>query len=177
MSIQEPKPERTDFDCDVAIIGSGFGGSVSALRLAEKGYSVVVFEAGRRFTEDTYAKNSWDLKNFLWAPELGFFGIQRIHVLKGVAILAGSGVGGGSLVYANTLYVPGDTFFQDPQWGEITDASDEAKCPTDRDNVVTGCWPLEKTFGAKKKFEGAGIPPEMYPRLKVRRCGLTPSSG
>ena len=121
MSIQEPKPERTDFDCDVAIIGSGFGGSVSALRLAEKGYSVVVFEAGRRFTEDTYAKNSWDLKNFLWAPELGFFGIQRIHVLKGVAILAGSGVGGGSLVYANTLYVPGDTFFQDPQWGEITD--------------------------------------------------------
>ena len=109
----------TDFD--VAIIGSGFGGSVSALRLSEKGYSVAVFEAGRRFTEENYAKNSWDLKNFLWAPELGFFGIQRIHVLKGVAILAGAGVGGGSLVYANTLYVPGDTFFQDPQWGEITD--------------------------------------------------------
>ena len=125
VSIQEPNLERTDFDCDVAIIGSGFGGSVSALRLAEKGYSVVVFEAGRRFTEDTYAKNSWDLKNFLWAPQLGFFGIQRIHVLKGVAILAGSGVGGGSLVYANTLYVPGDTFFQDPQWGEIADWKSE----------------------------------------------------
>ncbi len=113
------KSEAVDFD--VAIIGSGFGGSVSALRLSEKGYSVAVFEAGRRFTEENYAKNSWDLKNFLWAPELGFFGIQRIHVLKGVAILAGAGVGGGSLVYANTLYVPGDSFFQDPQWGEITD--------------------------------------------------------
>lgn len=114
-------PSELNTDFDVAIVGSGFGGSVSALRLTEKGYSVAVFEAGRRFTEENYAKNSWDLKNFLWAPELGFFGIQRIHVLKGVAILAGAGVGGGSLVYANTLYVPGDTFFRDPQWGEITD--------------------------------------------------------
>ncbi len=105
---------------DVVIIGSGFGGSVSALRLREKGYSVAVLEAGRRFTESTYAKNSWDLPNFLWAPALGCFGIQRIHVLKDVAILAGAGVGGGSLVYANTLYVPGDRFFNDPQWSHIT---------------------------------------------------------
>ena len=119
----ESNGPTTDFD--VAIIGSGFGGSVSALRLAEKGYSVAVFEAGRRFAEENYAKNSWDLKNFLWAPELGFFGIQRFHVLRGVAVLAGAGVGGGSLVYANTLYVPGDTFFQDPQWGEITDWKSE----------------------------------------------------
>ena len=103
------------------IIGSGFGGSVSALRLREKGYSVAVLEAGRRFNESNYAKNSWDLKNFLWAPQLGFFGIQRFHVLKDVAILAGAGVGGGSLVYANTLYVPGDRFFNDPQWSSITD--------------------------------------------------------
>jgi len=106
---------------DVVIIGSGFGGSVSALRLREKGYSVAVLEAGRRFNESNYAKNSWDLKNFLWAPQLGFFGIQRFHVLKDVAILAGAGVGGGSLVYANTLYVPGDRFFDDPQWSAITD--------------------------------------------------------
>ena len=106
---------------DVVIIGSGFGGSVSALRLREKGYSVAVLEAGRRFNEATYAKNSWDLKNFLWAPALGFFGIQRIQVLKDVAILAGAGVGGGSLVYANTLYVPSDRFFADQQWSHITD--------------------------------------------------------
>ena len=106
---------------DVVVIGSGFGGSVAALRLREKGYTVAVLEAGRRFDESNYAKNSWDLKNFLWAPALGFFGIQRIHVLKDVAILAGAGVGGGSLVYANTLYVPGDRFFKDPQWASITD--------------------------------------------------------
>ena len=106
---------------DVVVIGSGFGGSVAALRLREKGYSVAVLEAGRRFNESNYAKNSWDLKNFLWAPALGFFGIQRIHVLKDVAILAGAGVGGGSLVYANTLYVPGERFFKDKQWSAITD--------------------------------------------------------
>lgn len=110
---------------DVIIIGSGFGGSVSALRLVEKGYSVAVLEAGRRFNEDTYAKNSWDVKNFLWAPALGFFGIQRIHLLKDVAILAGAGVGGGSLVYANTLYIPSDRFFQDKQWSDITDWREE----------------------------------------------------
>ena len=102
MNIVTSEQQSPDFD--VAIIGSGFGGSVSALRLSEKGYSVAVCEAGRRFTEENYAKNSWDLKNFLWAPELGFFGIQRFHLLKGVTILAGAGVGGGSLVYANTLY-------------------------------------------------------------------------
>lgn len=100
---------------------------MSALRLREKGYSVAVLEAGRRFNEATYAKNSWDLKNFLWAPALGFFGIQRIHVLKDVAILAGAGVGGGSLVYANTLYVPGDRFFLDQQWSQITDWKKELK--------------------------------------------------
>ena len=123
MTIETREQQSPDFD--VAIIGSGFGGSVSALRLSEKGYSVAVCEAGRRFTEENYAKNSWDLKNFLWAPELGFFGIQRFHLLKGVTILAGAGVGGGSLVYANTLYIPGDSFFQDPQWGEITDWKEE----------------------------------------------------
>ena len=113
------------FDFDVLIIGSGFGGSVSALRLAEKGYRVGVLEAGRRFEDNAFAKNSWRLKDFLWAPKLGLTGIQRIHVLKDVVVLAGAGVGGGSLVYANTLYVPGDTFFDDPQWRGITDWKSE----------------------------------------------------
>ena len=113
------------FDFDVLIIGSGFGGSVSALRLAEKGYRVGVLEAGRRFTDDTLPRTSWRLKDFLWAPKLGLTGIQRIHVLKDVVVLAGAGVGGGSLVYANTLYVPGKPFFDDPQWGGITDWADE----------------------------------------------------
>ncbi|ASU82848.1 cholesterol oxidase [Nocardiopsis gilva YIM 90087] len=109
------------FDYDVLVIGSGFGGSVSALRLSEKGYRVAVLEAGRRYTTETLPKNSWDLKNFLWAPALGMFGIQRIHLLRDVMILAGAGVGGGSLNYANTLYEPLDDFFADPQWRDITD--------------------------------------------------------
>ncbi|MFE9781182.1 GMC oxidoreductase [Streptomyces sp. NPDC005775] len=115
------------YDYDVLIVGSGFGGAVSALRLSEKGYRVGVLEAGRRFTPGTLPKNSWDLKNYLWAPALGLFGIQRVHLLGSVMVLAGAGVGGGSLNYANTLYVPPAPFFEDGQWAHITDWQDELK--------------------------------------------------
>ncbi|WP_409435035.1 GMC oxidoreductase [Mycobacterium sp. SMC-14] len=108
-------------DYDVLIIGSGFGGSVSALRLTEKGYRVGVLEAGRRYADKDFAKNSWHLREFLWAPKLGCYGIQRIHLLNNVMVLAGAGVGGGSLNYANTLYVPPEPFFADKQWAHITD--------------------------------------------------------
>ena len=93
-------------DYDVLVIGSGFGGSVTALRLTEKGYRVGVLEAGRRFEDADFPRTSWDARKFLWAPKLGCQGIQRIHLLRDVIILAGAGVGGGSLVYANTLYEP-----------------------------------------------------------------------
>ena len=106
---------------DVVVIGSGFGGSVAALRLTEKGYRVAVLEAGRRFDESTYPKTSWRVRSFFWAPKLGCFGMQRISLLKDVMILSGAGVGGGSLVYANTLYEPLDPFYSDPQWAHITD--------------------------------------------------------
>lgn len=120
---------------DVVVIGSGFGGSVAALRLAEKGYSVLVLEAGRRFADHELPKTSWRLRRFLWAPALGCYGIQRITLLRplrtrdgaktrqgaGVLVLAGAGVGGGSLVYANTLYDPLPEFYDDPQWRDITD--------------------------------------------------------
>jgi len=108
-------------DYDVLIIGSGFGGSVTALRLTEKGYRVGVLEAGRRFNDEDFAKTSWNLRKFLWAPKLGMYGIQRIHLLRNVMILAGAGVGGGSLNYANTLYVPPEPFFADQQWSSVTD--------------------------------------------------------
>ncbi|GAA1423964.1 GMC family oxidoreductase [Streptomyces thermospinosisporus] len=115
------------YDYDVIVVGSGFGGSVSALRLTEKGYSVGVLEAGRRWTRESLPRNSWDIKNYLWAPRLGMYGIQRIHLLGNVMVLAGAGVGGGSLNYANTLYVPPKAFFEDPQWGHITDWQEELK--------------------------------------------------
>ena len=123
-------------DYDVVVIGSGFGGSVTALRLAEKGYRVAVLEAGRRFDDPAsdaprqrhraLPKNSWRARGYLWAPFLGLTGIQRIHLLRGqqgarVLVLGGAGVGGGSLIYANTLYEPPRPFFDDPQWRHITD--------------------------------------------------------
>lgn len=115
----------SDTHYDVLVIGSGFGGSVTALRLTEKGYRVGVLEAGQRFTPETLPKNSWHLRSFLWAPHLRCFGLQRIHILKDCLILAGAGVGGGSLNYANTLYEPPQPFYDDPQWADITDWRDE----------------------------------------------------
>ena len=106
---------------DVAIIGSGFGGSVAALRLTEKGYRVLVIEAGARFEDKDFAKNSFDLKRFLFFPKLGMLGIQRIDLLKNVLVMSGAGVGGGSLVYANTLYRPPAEFFNTGSWAQIAD--------------------------------------------------------
>jgi len=110
-----------DHEYDVVIVGSGFGGSVAALRLAEKGYRVAVMEAGRRFRPDDFPKTNWNLRKFLWFPRLGMRGIQRLTLLRDVLVLSGAGVGGGSLVYANTLYEPHDAFYQDRQWSHITD--------------------------------------------------------
>ena len=106
---------------DVLVIGSGFGGSVSALRLSEKGYSVGVLEAGARFADGDFPTTSFDLKRYLFMPAAGMYGIQRIELLRDCLILAGAGVGGGSLVYANTLYEPLEPFYRDPQWAHITD--------------------------------------------------------
>ena len=101
---------------DFIIVGSGFGGSVSAMRLAQKGYRVAVVEAGKRWHETDFPKSNWNAFKYLWAPKLGCYGIQNITLLKGVMVLHGSGVGGGSLVYANTLMRPLPSVFQDPAW-------------------------------------------------------------
>jgi cholesterol oxidase len=106
------------FDVDWIVVGSGFGGSVSALRLAEKGYSVRVLETGRRYEDHDFPKSTWNLRKFIWLPRFGLRGIMRLTLYKDVGILSGAGVGGGSLVYANTHYVPERPFFERPEWPE-----------------------------------------------------------
>jgi cholesterol oxidase len=106
---------------DFIVIGSGFGGSVSAMRLAQKGYRVAVLEAGKRWRAEDFPKTNWNVFKYLWAPKLRCFGIQNITLLKGVMVLHGAGVGGGSLVYANTLMRPGDAVFTDPTWAGAVD--------------------------------------------------------
>jgi cholesterol oxidase len=106
---------------DVIVVGSGFGGSVAALRLTEKGYRVGVLEAGARFADEDFAATSFDARRFLFRPEVGCYGIQRIDFLRDCLILSGAGVGGGSLVYANTLYEPLPAFYDDPAWRDLTD--------------------------------------------------------
>ena len=103
-----------DFEFDHLVVGSGFGGSVAAMRLAQKGYAVGVVEAGRRWHADEFPRRNWNLRKFLWLPSLGLYGTWRLRLLNGIFILAGSGVGGGSLNFGNTLYVPSDVFFERP---------------------------------------------------------------
>src|SRR6185295_5879955 len=125
-------------DYDVLVIGSGFGGSVTALRLTEKGYRVGVLEAGRRFTDEQFAKTSWRLRDYLYAPALGCYGIMRLTLLRDVLVMSGAGVGGGSLGYANTLYEPPDAFFADPQWASITDWKAELGTYSDQAKRMVG---------------------------------------
>ncbi|MFC8301072.1 FAD-dependent oxidoreductase [Micromonospora orduensis] len=143
---------------DVVVIGSGFGGSVTALRLAEKGWSVGVLEAGRRFADDEFPQTSWRARRFLWAPKLGCYGIQRLTLLRpadrksggGVLVLSGAGVGGGSLVYANTLYEPLPAFYSDPQWRDITDWRDELARHYDQAKRMLGVTTYPMDTGADR---------------------------
>ena len=109
------------FDFDWLVIGSGFGGSVSALRLAEKGYSVGVLECGRRFADNELPSSTSDLRSYFWNPKLGMKGIFRLTTFRHVSVVSGCGVGGGSLGYANTLYVPPKAFYKDGQWAQLED--------------------------------------------------------
>lgn len=155
-------PAEVPSETDVLVVGSGFGGSVAALRLREKGYRVTVVESGRRFADHEHARTSWDLRRYVWAPRLGLFGVQRVHRLPDVLLLAGAGVGGGSLNYANTLYVPPRAFFDDPQWAAITDWADELAPHYDQAARMLGVvenpchGPVEKVMRAVADEMGVG---------------------
>lgn len=129
------------FDYDVIVVGSGFGGSVAALRATEKGYRTAVLEAGKRWTDETLPKTSWEVNKFAWQPEMELFGIQRVRYLDNVIVLSGAGVGGGSLVYANTLYYPHDKFFNAPTWSYITDWKSETAPYYDLTQRMFGVMP------------------------------------
>lgn len=106
---------------DYIVIGSGFGGSVASLRLVEKGYRVLLFEQGKRFNPEDFPKTNWNIPKYLWIPALRCFGFQKLSFYTTASILSGVGVGGGSLVYANTLYIPPDEFFNNLSWNRFGD--------------------------------------------------------
>ncbi len=138
---------------DWIIIGSGFGGSVSALRLVEKGYKVLLLEKGRRFAPEDFAKTNWDLKRWMWRPELGLRGIFQMSFLEHVTVMHGVGVGGGSLVYANTLPVPRDDFFEARSWAHLADWKSE----------------LAPHYTTAKRMLGAATNPRVTPADRVLR--------
>lgn len=114
-------------DYDFIIMGSGFGGSVSALRLVRKGYKVLVVEQGRRFTAEDFPKRNWNIRKWLWVPGLRFYGFFKITLFRHLTVLSGTGVGGGSLVYANTLPVPKSLFYKSGSWENLMDWEDELR--------------------------------------------------
>ena len=118
-----------EYDFDYVVVGSGFGGSVAAHRLTEKGYRVAVIESGRRFADDEFPRSTWDVRRYFFAPRLGMHGIFRLSLFKTVSILSGAGVGGGSLGYANTLYRARPRFYSDPQWAGLEDDWQAALAP------------------------------------------------
>jgi len=113
--------KQLNFQYDYIIIGSGFGGSVSALRLSEKGYKVLVIEKGKWYKSEDFAKTNWNLRKWLWMPALRFFGIMKMSIFRHIVIVSGTGVGGGSLVYANTLPIPKTPFFKTGSWAGLAD--------------------------------------------------------
>ncbi|QJP35628.1 GMC family oxidoreductase [Nonlabens sp. Ci31] len=131
---------------DYIIIGSGFGGSVSALRLSQKGYKVLVIEKGKWYQAKDFPKTNWNFRKWLWVPYLRFFGIMKLSVFKHIAIISGTGVGGGSLVYANTLPTPKTTFFNSGSWKELNDWETELQPHYDTALQMLGATKNPKLF-------------------------------
>ncbi len=178
--------KHESFDYDVLVIGSGFGGSVTALRLTEKGYRVGVLEAGARFEDYELPEHlvRQGRQSASSRPVAGCYGIQRIDMVKDCMIVAGAGVGGGSLVYANTLYEPLDAFYKDPSWSHITDWKAELAPYYDQAKRMLGVvenplrTPSDEVMEQVAKDMGVGnVPPHAgrgvlrRPRSVSRRLG------
>ncbi len=144
---------------DFIIIGSGFGGSVSALRLSEKGYSVLVIEKGKEWKNEDFPKTNWSLHKFFWFPFLRWFGIQQLSFFKKVFILSGTGVGGGSLVYANTHLIPDDSFFENTSWNNFRKWKEVLLPFYDKAMFMLGTTPVPKLY--KEDFVLKEIADEM----------------
>ena len=152
---------------DFLIVGSGFGGSVSALRLVEKGYSVLMLEKGRRFAKEDFPRTNWNLRRWLWMPRAGLRGPFQMTFLRHITALSGVGVGGGSLVYANTLPVPGEGFFTSPTWRHLADWKAELEPCYARARRMLGATPYPaRTYPDEVMAELArdlGLEAEFHP--------------
>ncbi len=145
-------------DWDYVIVGSGFGGSVCGLRLTEKGYHVLILEKGRRFRAEDFPHTNWNLRRWLWLPALGCRGIFKMTFLRHVTVLSGVGVGGGSLVYANTLPTPKDDFFAAPSWGHLAD------------------WKRELEPHYATAFRMLGVTQYPHETYSTRCCAMSPGT-
>ncbi|MGV8814600.1 MAG: GMC oxidoreductase [Gelidibacter sp.] len=147
---------------DYIIVGSGFGGSVSALRLSEKGYKVLVIEKGKWYAAEDFPKTNWNFRKWLWMPNLRFFGIMKLSIFRHIAILSGTGVGGGSLVYANTLPTPKSAFFKSGSWKDLKDWENDLKPYYEEALSMLGATKNPKLcaadLGLKKVAEDLNIP-------------------
>lgn len=153
MPVRSTKTDLSDKTYDFIVVGSGFGGSVSAMRLIEKGYSVIVLERGVRFQDEDYPKTNWDIWKYLWLPSLRCFGIQGLNLFRGLFVFGSCGVGGGSLVYAAVLMEPGDQFYESPTWSHLAD------------------WKtvLRPYYNTARKMLGANKNPHLWPADEALR--------
>jgi cholesterol oxidase len=159
-------------DYDWLVVGSGFGGSVSALRLAEKGYRVKVLECGRRFEDDDFAASAWRARRYFWAPKLGLRGILRLTLFKDIFVASGCGVGGGSLGYANTLYRARPAFFEDPQWRGLADWEAELRPHYETAERMLGVTTYEGTTPADELLREFGEEIGVGDTFKPTRVGI-----